>query len=66
MKAWTWWFLPHPETKKTTFEVVEKMRRGLRSSVSRGFPPVHFEVNMAVVEELMTMGDLIMATGGPP
>ncbi|MEA4953362.1 MAG: aldehyde dehydrogenase family protein [Aminivibrio sp.] len=59
-------FSPHPRTKKTTFAVVEKMRQGLRSiGEPEDFLQCISEVNMAIVEELMTMGDLIMATGGP-
>lgn len=58
-------FSPHPRTKKTTLEVVEKMRQGLRSiGEPEDFVQCLPEVNMAIVEELMTMGDLVMATGG--
>lgn len=58
-------FSPHPRTKKTTFEVVEKMRAGLRSiGEPEDFLQCLKEVNMAIVEQFMTMGDLVMATGG--
>lgn len=58
-------FSPHPRTKKTTFEVVEKMRQGLKAiGEPEDFLQCIVDVNMAVVEKLMTMGDLVMATGG--
>lgn len=58
-------FSPHPRTGKTTFEVVESMRQGLKSiGEPEDFLQCITEVNMAIVEELMKMGDLVMATGG--
>ncbi len=59
-------FSPHPRTKKTTYEVVEKMRQGLRAiGEPEDFLLCISDVNMAVVAEAMKMCDLIMATGGP-
>lgn len=58
-------FSPHPRTKKTTFEVVERMRQGLKAiGEPEDFLQCITDVNMAIVEKLMTMGDLVMATGG--
>ena len=58
-------FSPHPRTRKTTFEVVESMRQGLKSiGEPEDFLQCITEVNMTIVEELMKMGDLVMATGG--
>jgi len=59
-------FSPHPRTKKTTFEVVRLMREALRSiGEPEDFLQCLAEPNMAKANKLMTMGDLIMATGGP-
>ena len=59
-------FSPHPRTKKTTYEVVEKMRQGLKAiGEPEDFLLCITDVNMAVVAEAMKMCDLIMATGGP-
>lgn len=59
-------FSPHPRTKKTTFKVVEKMRRALREiGEPEDFLQCIAEVNMDIVAEVMSRADLIMATGGP-
>ncbi len=59
-------FSPHPRTKKTTFEVTRVMREALRKiGEPEDFLQCVEDPNMAVVEQLMKMGDLIMATGGP-
>ncbi len=59
-------FSPHPRTKMTTFEVVRLMREGLRGI---GEPEDFLQCvkfpTMAMVNKLISMGDLIMATGGP-
>ena len=59
-------FSPHPRTKKTTFEAVRLMRDALRAlGEPEDFLQCIEDPNMAVVEQIMKMGDLIMATGGP-
>lgn len=59
-------FSPHPRTVKTTFAVVEKMRHALRAiGEPEDILQCISEVNMDIVAEVMTRGDLIMATGGP-
>ena len=59
-------FSPHPRTKKTTFEVVRLMREALKAiGEPEDFLQCVEDPNMAMVQKLMTMGDLIMATGGP-
>lgn len=59
-------FSPHPRTKKTTFEVVEKMRQALEAiGEPADFLQCMREVNMDLVAEVMKRADLIMATGGP-
>ena len=59
-------FSPHPRTKKTTNEVVRLMREALKAL---GEPEDILQCiespNMAMVNQIMKMGDLIMATGGP-
>ncbi|GHS88436.1 hypothetical protein AGMMS49957_09930 [Synergistales bacterium] len=59
-------FSPHPRTKNTTFEVVRLMREALKAI---GEPEDLLQCmekpNMAMVDQIMKMGDLIMATGGP-
>ncbi|EFC90906.1 MULTISPECIES: aldehyde dehydrogenase family protein [Dethiosulfovibrio] len=59
-------FSPHPRTKKTTFEVVRLMREALKAiGEPEDFLQCVESPNMAMVNKIMTMGDLIMATGGP-
>ena len=59
-------FSPHPRTKKTTFEVVRLMREALKAlGEPEDFLQCIENPNMAVVDQIMKMGDLIMATGGP-
>lgn len=59
-------FSPHPRTKKTTFEVVRVMREALKAiGEPEDFLQCIENPNMAVVNQIMRMGDLIMATGGP-
>lgn len=59
-------FSPHPRTKKTTYEVVGIMREALKSiGEPEDFLQCIETPSMAVVEQFMKMGDLIMATGGP-
>lgn len=59
-------FSPHPRTKKTTFEVVRLMREALKAiGEPEDFLQCITDPNMAVVNQIMKMGDLIMATGGP-
>lgn len=59
-------FSPHPRTKKTTFEVVEKMRQALKAiGEPEDLLQCVTEVNMEIVAEVMSRADLIMATGGP-
>ncbi|NVO15309.1 MAG: aldehyde dehydrogenase family protein [Rhodoplanes sp.] len=59
-------FSPHPNTKKTTNEVVRLMREALRAI---GEPDLFLQClpnpNLAQVDALMGMADLVMATGGP-
>lgn len=58
-------FSPHPRTKKTTFEVVEKMRQALKAiGEPEDFLQCVTDVNMAIVADIMSRADLIMATGG--
>jgi len=58
-------FSPHPKTKKTTFEVVRLMREALKAiGEPEDFLQCIETPNMAVVDQIMKMGDLIMATGG--
>lgn len=58
-------FSPHPRTKKTTFEVVRLMREALRAI---GEPEDLLQClpspNLPQVNKLMSMADLVMATGG--
>lgn len=59
-------FSPHPRTRKTTFEVVVKMRQALRAiGESEDFLQCITDVNMEIVADVMSRADLIMATGGP-
>ena len=59
-------FSPHPKTKKTTFEVVHLMREALKAiGEPEDFLQCLENPNMAIVDQIMKMGDLIMATGGP-
>ena len=59
-------FSPHPRTKKTTFEVVRLMREALKAiGEPEDFLQCIENPNLAVVDQVMKMGDLIMATGGP-
>lgn len=59
-------FSPHPRTKKTTFEVVRLMREALKAlGEPEDFLQCIENPNMAVVDQIIRMGDLIMATGGP-
>lgn len=59
-------FSPHPRTKKTTFEVVRLMREGLKAlGEPEDFLQCVENPNMATVDQIIRMGDLIMATGGP-
>jgi sulfoacetaldehyde dehydrogenase len=59
-------FSPHPRTKKTTFEAVRLMREALKAiGEPEDFLQCIENPNMAVVDQIMKMGDLIMATGGP-
>lgn len=59
-------FSPHPRTGKTTFEVTRIMREALRKiGEPEDFLQCVENPNMAVVEGVMKMCDLIMATGGP-
>lgn len=59
-------FSPHPRTKQTTCEVVELMRKGLKSiGEPADFLQCIENPTMASVEYLMKQCDLIMATGGP-
>ena len=58
-------FSPHPRTKKTTFECVRLMREALKNiGEQEDFLQCIESPNMAVVDQVMKMGDLIMATGG--
>jgi len=59
-------FSPHPRTKKTTGEVVRLMREALKSiGEPEDFLQCLEEPNMAKGNKLMSMGDLLMTTGGP-
>lgn len=59
-------FSPHPRTKKTTFEVVRLMREALKAlGEPEDFLQCVENPNMATVDQIIRMGDLIMATGGP-
>lgn len=59
-------FSPHPRTKKTTLEVTRIMREALKAiGEPEDLLQCVAEPNMAVVEQSMKMGDLIIATGGP-
>jgi len=59
-------FSPHPRTKKTTAEVTRIMREALKAiGEPEDFLQCVENPNMAIVEQVMKMGDLIMATGGP-
>ena len=59
-------FSPHPRTKQTTYEVVELMRKGLKSiGEPADFLQCVTDPTMPSVEYLMKKCDLIMATGGP-
>jgi sulfoacetaldehyde dehydrogenase len=59
-------FSPHPRTKKTTFEAVRLMRQALSAiGEPEDFLQCVENPDMAVVDQVMKMGDLIMATGGP-
>ena len=59
-------FSPHPKTKNTTNEVVNVMRAALRSI---GEPEDILlcltKPSLPQVDKLMSMADLVMATGGP-
>ncbi len=58
-------FCPHPRSKKTTFEMVEVMRKTLKKL---GAPEDIFQCvakpSIPLTEELMSITDLTMATGG--
>ncbi len=60
-------FSPHPRAKKTTGEVVRVMREALRR---QGAPADLFQViekpSIPLTQELMSICDLTMATGGQP
>lgn len=59
-------FSPHPRTKETTLEVVNIMRAALKSiGEPEDFLQCIATPNMAIVDQFLKMGDLIMATGGP-
>ncbi|MDR1048674.1 MAG: aldehyde dehydrogenase family protein [Synergistaceae bacterium] len=59
-------FSPHPRTKKTTFEAVRLMREALKAiGEPEDFLQCVEKPNLAMVDQIMKMGDLIMATGGP-
>ncbi|GHV53297.1 hypothetical protein FACS1894206_03700 [Deltaproteobacteria bacterium] len=59
-------FSPHPRTKKTTNEVVRLMREALKAiGEPEDFLQCVDNPTMPVVNQLMKMSDLIMATGGP-
>jgi sulfoacetaldehyde dehydrogenase len=59
-------FSPHPRAKKTTFEAVRLMREALkRIGEPEDFLQCVENPNLAMVNQIMKMGDLIMATGGP-
>jgi sulfoacetaldehyde dehydrogenase len=58
-------FSPHPRTRKTTYETVHIMRRVLERE---GAPPDLFQCvensSIPLAQELMSICDLVMATGG--
>jgi acyl-CoA reductase-like NAD-dependent aldehyde dehydrogenase len=58
-------FCPHPRSRKTTFEMVEVMRKTLKKL---GAPENIFQCvakpSIPLTEELMSITDLTMATGG--
>ncbi|MGB1360957.1 MAG: aldehyde dehydrogenase family protein [Alphaproteobacteria bacterium] len=60
-------FTPHPRTKKTTYEMVEVMRKACELV---GAPADLFQVienpSIPLTKELMAKCDLTMATGGKP
>lgn len=59
-------FSPHPRTKGTTNEVVRLMREGLRAiGEPEDFLLCLSDPKLAQVDKLMSMADLVMATGGP-
>ena len=59
-------FSPHPRTRKTTFEVTRIMREALKAiGEPEDFLQCVENPNMAIVDQVMKMCDLIMATGGP-
>jgi sulfoacetaldehyde dehydrogenase len=59
-------FSPHPRTQQTTFETVRIMRRVLERE---GAPPDLLQcvekASIPLAQELMSICDLVMATGGP-
>jgi len=59
-------FSPHPASKRTTFETVRIMRETLRR---QGAPPDIFQCiekpSIPLAQELMSICDLTIATGGP-
>lgn len=59
-------FSPHPRTQKTTFETVRIMREVLKRE---GAPPDLFQcvtkASIPLAQELMSICDLVIATGGP-
>lgn len=59
-------FSPHPRTQKTTFETVRIMRDVL---AREGAPPDLFQcaemASIPLAQELMSICDLVIATGGP-
>jgi len=59
-------FSPHPRTQKTTFETVRIMRQVLERE---GAPPDLLQcvskASIPLAQELMSISDLVMATGGP-
>lgn len=59
-------FSPHPRTQKTTFETVHIMRQVLERE---GAPPDLLQcvtrASIPLAQELMSICDLVMATGGP-
>jgi sulfoacetaldehyde dehydrogenase len=60
-------FSPHPRSRKTTYEMVEVMRKTLKSL---GAPEDIFQCverpSIPLTNELMATCDLVMATGGRP
>jgi sulfoacetaldehyde dehydrogenase len=59
-------FSPHPRTQKTTFETVRIMREALKRE---GVPPDLLQcvekASIPLAQELMSICDLVIATGGP-